>query len=491
MFLHFIYFLFTSFFILSSFFFFMVGLLSVLIFSMLFLSPTLVLWGVVICTLFFFTFFNYSFLNSVVFKSSLFYLDSFSYYLIFLSLLLFLFIFVLEYSNKFYLFWLLKVFLLLILFLIFISKRVFFFFLMFEFSFFFIFLIVMLWGVNPERIDALNYFLVYSLVGSLPFIFYLTYCFKVSRFGYTTWHLKFFFLKHLCHEGCDYNCYRDFYLSFRFFTQRSLVHISGFFLFLIKFPIYGLHLWLPKVHVESPLYGSMLLAGILIKLGVFGLCRVFIFNMFFHYLSWFHLFLFFYLPLSLLLVSFVCSRQFDIKSYVAYSSVVHMSLVLMSIWIKSFSCLVGCLYLSFSHGLCSSAMFLNSNLFYSYSHSRNIFLNRGYLFIFPLVSLFWFLFCSLNCSVPPSLNFFSELLLIFSISSFNSPLILFTFFNIFFGGCYSIFLYSFFCHGKIRSGINYNTFFSSFFHFPILILFFHFFILFLFIFFSDSFLLLF
>lgn len=458
-----------------------------LCFRFFFLSPLLVLWGVVLFAVFFFLYFKYTFFYRVVHKTSLFYMDSISYYFIFLTLLLFLFIFVLEQSKSSVVFWFLKLSLLFVLLYIFVSKSIFLFFVMFEFSFFFIFLIIMLWGSKPERVDALNYFLVYSLVGSLPFIFYITYCFQVTRFGCTTWHLKLFYFKFLCHEGCEFSCYRDFYLSYRFFTQSYITHLAGFLIFLIKFPVYGLHLWLPKAHVESSVYGSMLLAGILIKLGVFGLFRVFILSMFFKYLDWFYKYLFFYVSFSLVLVNFICRRQFDVKAYVAYSSVVHMSLIIMAIWSKRFICLVGCIYLSFSHGLCSSAMFLNSKVFYTFTGSRNIFLNRGYLFIFPVVSFFWFMFCSLNCSVPLSLNFFSELLLVFSGSSFNSIGILFLFFNVFFRGCYSIFLYLFFCHGKVNMGINYNSFSFNYFYYYFISFFYHFFVLYFYFLFLDSF----
>nr|YP_009720754.1 NADH dehydrogenase subunit 4 [Athalia icar]QGL07072.1 NADH dehydrogenase subunit 4 [Athalia icar] len=318
--------------------------------------------------------------------------------------------------------------LMIFLFLTFSVMNLFLFYLFFECSLIPILCLILGWGYQFDRIQAAIYLFFYTLFASLPFLLCLIYIF-LNKFS----------------------------LSFLFFSLNSNYNLNFFIYFfmilafLVKMPMFLVHLWLPKAHVEAPVAGSMILAGVTLKLGGYGLIR----SMNFLY-SLNVKFNFFFIILSLmgaLIVSLICLVQIDLKSLVAYSSVVHMGMLLGGVFTLSNWGISGAYLLMISHGLCSSGLFCLINIIYERMSSRSILINKGLINFMPSMTLWWFLLCSSNMAAPPSLNLIGEIFLINSLILFFKNLGVLLFFLSFFSAIYSIYLYSFSQHGSLNLSI--------------------------------------
>nr|ASL05714.1 NADH dehydrogenase subunit 4 [Monochamus sartor urussovii] len=326
--------------------------------------------------------------------------------------------------------------LMLALYLAFSSMNLFIFYLFFEISLIPTLILIIGWGYQPERIEAGIYLLFYTLLVSLPMMISIFYYYE------NFFSLDFYFLMNDLNNLFMYLCMN--------------------FVFFVKMPMFFVHLWLPKAHVEAPVSGSMILAGIMLKLGGYGLMRVM--NLF---LTIGMKFNFIFIIISLMggfFVSLMCLRQSDIKSLIAYSSVAHMGLVLGGIMTLNIWGFWGSLIMMLAHGLCSSGLFCLANISYERMMSRSLYLNKGLINIFPSLSLWWFLFSSSNMAAPPSLNLLGEILLINSLVSFSSIFMIFLSLISFFSAAYSLFLYAFSQHGVYYSGMYsiYSGFFREY-----------------------------
>nr|AGH15606.1 NADH dehydrogenase subunit 4 [Mactra antiquata]AGH15618.1 NADH dehydrogenase subunit 4 [Mactra antiquata] len=297
----------------------------------------------------------------------------------------------------------------------------------FEFSLIPTLWMILKWGYQPERLQAGMFLLMYTAGASLPLLMCLVFVLLVVG-------SDSFILMELSDTGY-------------WFSRWLLVPVL--LAFFVKLPIYGFHVWLPKAHVEAPLAGSMVLAGVLLKLGGFGLIRVL--GLLKVILSEEALLLCSLIIWGGLLSSLISATQHDIKSIIAYSSVSHMSLVAVSI----LSCyplakLAG-VCMMFAHGVCSPCMFALAASSYDWSQSRSISMNKSILRLFPWFSFYWFSFIVANMSCPPSLNFFSEVVMFSSIKSIGFVFILPLGLLCEFTCVYCIFLYGFLNHGGVSS----------------------------------------
>nr|NP_803445.1 NADH dehydrogenase subunit 4 [Antheraea pernyi]AAO53281.1 NADH dehydrogenase subunit 4 [Antheraea pernyi]AKO73394.1 NADH dehydrogenase subunit 4 [Antheraea pernyi]AKR07232.1 NADH dehydrogenase subunit 4 [Antheraea pernyi] len=329
--------------------------------------------------------------------------------------------------NFYYNFFLMNViFLLIMLYLTFSVMNLFMFYLFFEGSLIPTLLLIIGWGYQPERIQAGMYLMFYTLFASLPLFMGIFYIFNGMN-SFMIYFLKFY----------NFNYY--------------LLYLSMVFAFLVKMPMYFVHLWLPKAHVEAPVSGSMILAGIMLKLGGYGLLRVLIFlqkiNSKLNYI---------WLSISLLggfYISLKCFCQVDIKSLIAYSSVAHMSIVIGGIMVMNYWGYNGSYILMIGHGLCSSGMFCLANISYERLHSRSMYINKGLMNFMPSMSLWWFLLLSSNMAAPPSLNLMGEISLINSLMSWSYFSMILLVLISFFSAGYSLYLFSYTQHGKFYQGL--------------------------------------
>lgn len=311
----------------------------------------------------------------------------------------------------------------------FFSRRFFFLYLFFELSLFPILFMLLGFGAQVEKVGASFYLLFYSFFCSFPFLVVL---FSVGGRSFVIF---------------------NFVFSWEFCLLCSL-------LFLMKFPLYFLHLWLPKAHVEAPTSARILLAGILLKLGTGGFLRILpLFGFNFEYL------LFFVSFLGAVVCCFLCLFQRDLKALAAYSSINHIIFLLLVLLFSSVYGSFSGVSIMVSHGFVSTLLFFFLGEFYHVSLTRMLYFFSGVF----LSNLFFILLfggvCLFNAGVPPSLSFFSEYIglgVLFS-SSFFSIFVLFLYF--FLSLYYSLFVLVNGFVGKQRVFSSFSGVFYSFFIF--------------------------
>lgn len=295
--------------------------------------------------------------------------------------------------------------------------------------------LVVYWGGSYERIEASFYLFIYIIFISFPLLIYV---------------IKIYDINYRLDIGLNVipGINKFMYLILRW---EYLLIFGAFF---IKLPVFLFHVWLPKAHVEAPVYGSMLLAAVLLKLGRYGLLRVIlIFGdgcVIYRYLV---------IRLRMLggvFIRFLCITQVDMKRLVAYSSVVHINIILASLFTIIKIGFIGGFIAIVSHGLCSSGLFFIVNSYYRRSFRRLLILNNGLSRVLSTLIFWWFLLCASNFSFPFSLNFIGEVLIIITLIRWDYTIRGLIGLICFFRGAYSLYLFSSIFHGEANFNVQLN-----------------------------------
>ncbi|MCB1712335.1 MAG: NADH-quinone oxidoreductase subunit M [Candidatus Riesia sp.] len=210
-----------------------------------------------------------------------------------------------------------------------------------------------------------------------------------------------------------------------------------FFGFATKIPLVPLHTWLPEAHVEAPTPGSMILAGLLLKIGTFGMLR-FMFPLLIEVNIFCRPFAFLMALISIYHASFIALRQVDFKKIIAYSSISHMGFVILGLFSMNLYGLLGSLFIMFSHGIVASTLFFLVGILYDRYKVRNILYYGGLTNVMPIFVVVFFFFILANLSFPGTSNFVGELIVLFGLIEINFFTTILSTFSIIFTAIYSI-----------------------------------------------------
>nr|YP_010363732.1 NADH dehydrogenase subunit 4 [Menacanthus cornutus]UNZ12999.1 NADH dehydrogenase subunit 4 [Menacanthus cornutus] len=312
-----------------------------------------------------------------------------------------------------------------VLILLFMVTKLIMFFVFFELSLIPTLYMIIGWGAQPERIKAGMYLMMYTLIFSLPFFSFLM--FINFTYGYPSIPL------------ITMNSY-----SYQFSKTFTLIILL---MFLVKIPMFFLHFWLPKAHVEAPVCGSMILAGLLLKMGGYGLIRMLpVLNS--------KLVIQFFCSLSLVgmvAICLLCLMSTDLKVIIAYSSVNHMNFMIIGLMMMTTCSVSGGLLLMVSHGLISSGMFFLGDVSYKRFHTRSLYIHKSLSIVQPVMNLWWFIFTLLNMGFPPSLSSFSEIILSISLLGSYPYATLYIMMYLLLSALYSMYLFYMLNHGTSNS----------------------------------------
>jgi len=290
------------------------------------------------------------------------------------------------------------------------------------------FLIVGVWGSRERKIRAAYFFFLYTLLGSVLMLLSILYIYY--QVGTT-----------------DY----EVLLTFSFSPlEQKIMWFAFFASFATKVPMVPVHLWLPEAHVEAPTSGSVILAGVLLKLGTYGFIR-FSFPLFPEACFYFAPFVYAMSVVGIVYTSFTAIRQTDFKRIIAYTSVAHMNLVMVGLFSFNIIGLEGAILQSLSHGFVASALFLIIGVVYDRHHTRMVKYYGGLVHTMPLYVMIFLFFTMSNIGLPGTGSFVGEFLILTGSFKTNTTITFISATGMIIGGCYSLWLFNRIAYGNLKT----------------------------------------
>ena len=290
------------------------------------------------------------------------------------------------------------------------------------------FLIIGIWG-GERRIYASFKFFLYTLLGSVLMLIAIIFIYqKTNSMNINFLQGNYFFSKKV-----------QIYLWLAFFAS-----------FAVKIPMWPFHTWLPDAHVEAPTAGSVILAGVLLKMGGYGFIR-FSLGILPEASAFFMPLIIILSSIAIIYTSLVALAQEDIKKLIAYSSVAHMGIVTIGIFIVNQQGLEGAMIQMISHGIVSAALFLCVGVIYDRMHTRNINFYGGLVNKMPKYSVVFMLFVLASIGLPGTSGFIGEFLVILGAFQKNSFIALFAALGIILGAIYMLYLYKKIIFGTLEN----------------------------------------
>lgn len=298
------------------------------------------------------------------------------------------------------------------------------------------YLIVGIWGSRERKIRAAYFFFLYTLLGSVLMLLSLLYMYYQAG---TT----------------DYEVLTTFSFSE---CEQKILWLSFFASFATKIPMIPVHLWLPEAHVEAPTAGSVILAGVLLKLGTYGFVR-FSFPLFAKACFYFAPFVYSLSVIGIVYASFTAIRQTDFKRIIAYTSVAHMNLVMVGLFSFNTVGIEGAILQSLSHGFVASALFLCIGVVYDRHHTRMVKYYGGLVHTMPLYVFIFLFFTMSNIGLPGTGSFVGEFLILTGSFKVNTSITFLSATGMVIGACYSLWLFNRISYGNLKT--QYFTYFSD------------------------------
>lgn len=290
------------------------------------------------------------------------------------------------------------------------------------------YLIIGVWGSRERKIRAAYFFFLYTLLGSVLMLLAVLYIYY--QVGTT-----------------DYEVLLSTLLTP---TEQKFLWLAFFASFATKVPMVPMHIWLPEAHVEAPTAGSVILAGVLLKLGTYGLIR-FSFPLFPEASFYFTPLVYAIAVIGIIYTSFTAIRQTDFKRIIAYTSVAHMNLVIVGMFSFNNIGLEGAILQSLSHGFVASALFLIIGVVYERHHTRMVKYYGGLVHVMPVYIFIFLFFTMANIGLPGTGSFIGEFLILVGSYQLNSTITFFSATGMVLGGCYSLWLFNRIAYGNLKT----------------------------------------